>query len=465
MRVEGPRRASKKGRPPDMKAWRSVLIGLLLAHTPGMLSAQKASITGQVLDSDFAGPVQGVLVTLIGAAGNPVQSRLSNALGRYRFTDVDPGEYSVTANMIGYGTTTSRDFSLAPGKVHILDLTVEVTAIILGGLAVSGERRCGLDPNEGIILAQLWSEVREALQRASFTGGLPFVYETRSITRRMTRNASGVIDVESTPIIIASGVPYVSLDPEVFRERGYAFRNDTTNLIDYYAPDADVLLSDAFTDTHCFQLERGEDEEDGLVGVKFEPLDGRDIPEIQGVAWVDPGTIKLRHVEFQFVNVLRGSRQKHLGGRMDFVELPSGLWIIEVWRLRVPVVSQSASDRWGIQRRRFRPADLLAIQEFGGVVDRVRDAAGEPVFDAHAGLVRGIVVDSETGAPAPGIIVTLGDTGRLARTGASGVFRFGDVPEAMYRITFQDAAGVFLGEVAERPTPGIQTFIRFVISR
>jgi carboxypeptidase family protein len=447
-----------------MKVWRVWGLGLLLALAPGLLEAQQATITGRVLEADVSSPVQGVLLVLMTARGTRVQSRLSNSLGRYGFTNIPPGDYVVSANMIGYGTTTSIPFSLGPDTRHVVDLTVDVAAIKLEGLSVSGERRCGLDPDEGIVLARLWSEVREALERASFAGGAPFVYETQSFKRRLTRTASQVLDEEFEKDVIISGVPYVSLDPEVFRERGYAFR-DSTNLIEYYAPDADVLLSDAFTETHCFQLEKGDDEEEGLVGIKFEPLDGRDLPEVEGVAWVDPETIKLRHVEFQFKNVLRGPRQKYIGGRMDFAELPSGLWIIREWRLRVPVVSIAATREWGVRRRMFRPDDLLVIQEVGGIVDLVRDELGEPVFDAKAGLVRGIVVHAETDEPAAGVTVTMGDTGRIARTNDAGAFRFGDIPEGMYRFTFRDADGNLLGEVEEQPRPGVQTFIRFLIRR
>jgi Carboxypeptidase regulatory-like domain len=445
-----------------MKVWRITVLGLMLALAPGSLSAQRASITGRVLESEFASPVQGVLLLLMDARGNRVQSRLSNGVGRYQFTEVEPGDYTVTADMIGYGTTASGTFSLGPAEIHVLDLEVKVAAIRLDGLSVSGERRCGLDPDEGIVLARLWSEVREALERASFAGGMPFIYETKSIKRRLTPTASRIIEEESKRQLIVSGVPYVSLDPEVFRERGYAFRNDTTHLVGYYAPDADVLLSDAFTETHCFELERGLSDE-GLVGIKFEPLDGRDLPEIKGVAWVDPETIKLRHVDFQFRNVLRGPRQKYIGGRMDFAELPSGLWIIERWNLRVPSVTLTANREWGVRRRMFRPDDMLAIQEVEGVVDLVRNPAGEPIFDANAGLVRGIVVSANTDEPVAGIIVTLGDTGRVARTNASGAFKFGDVPGGSYRVTFRGPDDVLLGSVEERPSPGVQTFIRFVV--
>lgn len=445
--------------------WRVLGLGLMIAQAPGMLESQTASISGRVRESELSDPIRGVLLVLLNADGEPVQSRLSNSFGRYVFTGVTPGEYSLRADMIGYATTRSGLFMLTPDEVHILDLTVEIVAIHLEGFAITGERRCGLDPNEGIVLAQLWSEVREALERASYTGGVPFVYETQSFTRTLTRDASRVMKEEFESQLIFSGVPYVSIDSEIFRERGYAFHNDTTGLVEYYGPDTEVLLSDAFAETHCFELRAGDDEAAGLVGIGFTPLDGRNLPEIEGVLWVDPESFKLSHLEFRFQNVLRGSGQKHIGGRIDFAELPSGLWIIEEWSLRVPLVSHRSNREWGVRRRRFRPNELLAIQEVGGVVDLVRDADGQPVFDAHAGLVRGIVVDADTDAPVVGALVTLGDTGRVARTNESGAFSFGDIPEGVYRFTFQNADGTFLGEVEERPRPGVQTFIRFLVQQ
>ena len=447
-----------------MKAWRCLLASLFL-FGPTLVGAEQAMVAGRVTESGALRPIQGVLVNLLNPAGEFLQRRLTNSSGRFRFPDLPAGRYSVSADMIGYAATESDRFAVEANTIHPLDLEISIAAIHLDGLDVTGERRCDLDPDEGIVLARLWSEIREALTRATFTGGVPFVYEVESVKRHLSRNASRVIDEESLDEVILSGVPYVSLDPEVFGERGYVFRSDSTNIVNYYAPDADVLLSDVFTETHCFQLKRGDGENQNLIGIGFEPLDGRDLPEIEGVLWVDPGSTKLSHVEFRFRNVLRGPRQKHLGGRMEFTELPSGLWIISSWYLRLPTVPVRASARWGIDGRQFRPDDLLVIREVGGNVRLVRDPEGEPILDADAGLVLGIVVDAETEEPIPNVTIRLGDTGRLARTNADGRFRFTEIPEGTYTFTFADADGGPFGEVEEHPRPGVQTFIRFAVHR
>ena len=97
-----------------MKVWSLMGLGLILVQAPGLLEAQPASVSGRVLESDFDSPVQGVLVLLLNTAGERLASRLTNSLGRYRFTDIPPREYSVSADMIGYGTTTSSPRPLSP---------------------------------------------------------------------------------------------------------------------------------------------------------------------------------------------------------------------------------------------------------------------------------------------------------------------------------------------------------------
>ena len=45
----------------------------------------------------------------------------------------------------------------------------------------------------------------------------------------------------------------------------------------YWAPDAAVLLSDEFLDTHCFHVTRNERRAPGLIGLAFQPVRGRNL--------------------------------------------------------------------------------------------------------------------------------------------------------------------------------------------
>ena len=69
---------------------------------------------------------------------------------------------------------------------------------------------------------------------------------------------------------------------------------------EFWAPDAGVLLSDSFLDTHCLRIRAGGSE---LVGLDFEPVPNRDVADIAGTLWLDPATAELQRVDFRYVNL------------------------------------------------------------------------------------------------------------------------------------------------------------------
>ncbi len=58
------------------------------------------SIYGTVLDVDTNEPLQGVLLTLMPTA----KTRYTGSLGTYQFEDLQPQQYTITAQMQGYRT-------------------------------------------------------------------------------------------------------------------------------------------------------------------------------------------------------------------------------------------------------------------------------------------------------------------------------------------------------------------------
>src|SRR3990172_5426032 len=75
--------------------------------------------------------------------------------------------------------------------------------------------------------------------------------------------------------------------------RGYVVTGPR-DTVDYYAPDAEVLLGDGFVNTHCFNVRDGGNEHPGLVGLVFEPVPTRTLPDVEGVLWIEKGSLGLR---------------------------------------------------------------------------------------------------------------------------------------------------------------------------
>jgi hypothetical protein len=219
--------------------------------------------------------------------------------------------------------------------------------------------------------------------------------------------------------------PYVALSAERLAEHGFVTRADDGSL-EYWAPDANVLLSDSFLDNHCFHIAPPEASDSRLVGLAFEPVAGRAVTEIRGVLWIDAETSELERLDFRYVNLPFGERTQWdaVGGRVEFERLNSGMWIVRRWRIRMPVVEM----RSGADATSGRGLVLSEIQEVSGEVVDVNVAAVRrlPIAAAVRVGITGIV--SAEGRPVAGVAVVLTDStgARVASavTNGAGTFRF-----------------------------------------
>src|SRR5690606_981255 len=91
-----------------------------------------------------------------------------------------------------------------------------------------------------------------------------------------------------------------ALAPDTLADHGFV--RDMDGTVIFYAPDAEVLLSDAFLNTHCFGLRETTAQGEDRVGLTFEPVPGRRVPDVRGVLWLDTEGARLRSIEYQYVN-------------------------------------------------------------------------------------------------------------------------------------------------------------------
>jgi len=113
-----------------------------------------------------------------------------------------------------------------------------------------------------------------------------------------------------------------------------------------HGPDARVLLSSDFADSHCFRIvdSAGLEEEQAAgerwVGLAFEPApEPASVIRIGGTLWLDRASGELRQVQFQY-RWYEPRRQiwapwgAGSGGTIRYRGLDDGRWIIEWWELR-----------------------------------------------------------------------------------------------------------------------------------
>src|SRR5947207_1864427 len=97
-----------------MKAFKAlgVLLAILLA-LPAAAQTLVGSVTGKVTDEQ-GGSLPGVSITLVGKTGS--KTTTSETDGTYRFQAVDPGTYSVQADMNGFVPRKQDNVVITVGK-------------------------------------------------------------------------------------------------------------------------------------------------------------------------------------------------------------------------------------------------------------------------------------------------------------------------------------------------------------
>jgi len=124
----------------------SLLLSLPLVAANSALAAGDASIRGVVTD-DAGSPVRGAIVRA--QLGNTLHARYSDGAGRYEIDGLEPGQYDVTVDALGFALATQQaeaensavaDFSLTPHwdvarlntaqLKHLLPQTDEMTFLV-----------------------------------------------------------------------------------------------------------------------------------------------------------------------------------------------------------------------------------------------------------------------------------------------------------------------------------------------
>ncbi len=259
-------------------------LAAVLSLSPiGRLDAQ--TLRGRVVEEGTDTAIAGALVLLLSPAGDELASTVSGASGAYAIRVPAPGEWSLRVERIGFASSTVGPFRLATGADRTVPVSVSSVPVALPTITVEGEGgTCRLDAQEGEAAWRLWDEARKALQVSEIIEGRT-VFKTE-VMERFVDPFDTTIGREHTEFITAVGSsPFGVSSPEDLQDRGFV-RDSAGGRMAYYGPDARVLLSDIFQESHCFRAIKGRD---GLVGLGFEPAQTRSRADIRGTLWLECG--------------------------------------------------------------------------------------------------------------------------------------------------------------------------------
>lgn len=408
-------------------------VGLLLSivttgAAPPTAGAQV--VQGRLVDPAERGGIGGAMVSIVLDDDRRVAETLTRGSGLFEVTPPSPGRYRLKAERIGYATTWSDHFEISAGDTLTIDLVARIEAITLEGIEVEGDSRCRVRPAEGLAVTRVWDEARKALDAALWTQerGL-YEYEMMGITRQLDRDGRRVISEERTYQQGFSKSPYISRSADLLVAEGFARLTNSESI--YWAPDAAVLLSDPFLDTHCFRL-RFDEDAPGLIGLAFEPVPGRRLPEIEGTLWLNPADSQLKWLDFHYLNLALPDAisSAPAGGRVEFRAMPNGTWIVDSWRIRMPRAEPYTNPFTG-----GRGVRLSGITEQGGDVLRAHGNDGAVPIDDRGGQILGVVYDSlQQGLSGARVYVEGTDIDALA--GRGGRFELSGLQSGAYAVNF-----------------------------
>jgi len=393
-----------------MSAWRAmpcVVVMIALAALP--LNAQV--VRGRVTEGSSTLPVPGALASLLQeTADSALASTLTTQEGDYALRVPAPGRYRLAVKRIGVKRFVSAPFDIAEGETLVLDVSLDPVALTLPEVTVSG--LCATNPRDLRRIASLWDEARTALEATEIS------QRERLISATISRYA-GELDPASLRVLfdwrsdaqVMVQQPFTSMSGDSLSAMGY-WRVLPGDSVEYLAPDASALLSNAFIRDHCFTLAGAPRNRRDLVGLSFAPSRDRRLPDIRGTVWLDARRFELRFIEFRYTQLPEMPDAERVGGEVYFSRLESGAWIVDRWFIRMPQVIVLPEAI--VPRRQLR--------EEGGTV-----ITSGVTLSIPPSTVIGVVRDS-AGRPLAGALVRAIGAHRQAVTGDDGTYRIDSLP-------------------------------------
>lgn len=364
---------------------------LALLALPEPAAAQV--VRGSVAEAGSDRAVDGAFVRLLASDGTRAAATFTDPDGGFALRAPGGGRYRLRVDRLGYAGRTGGWFELGEGTSLRRTVRLEPRATALSDLEVEGEGQCRSRPDEARRTYRVWDRLRTALEAARWwaEAGSHYVVESRRFERLLDRELDPVATTASETRLGAARSTFLGAPAESLSASGWVVEEAAQRR--YYGPDARTLLSAAFLADHCFWLTREDAPREGWLGLAFRPSEDRSAPDVRGAFWLDASTGELRQVRWRYTGLpspLDGSRA---GGRVDFLRLSTGPWLIRSWRIRMPVTGGELYRAPGQGPR--APDRVLGYDVHGEELVRLATPEGRLLYRADEGGAT--AADAETG--------------------------------------------------------------------
>ena len=417
-------------------------LGFLCA-TAGSLAAQ--TVRGTVVLRDST-PATGVIVVATDDRGRAATRTLTTTEGGFLLQLPAPGRFTLELLRIGYRPTRGPVVDIAAGATQTLRLVFDANPVVLSTVNVSVRETCRVSADTGLMVTQAWEEARKAMLSTQLsTDGAPLVAEWIEFDRTLDSAGRRVRDQKVRTQRHPTTHAFRSQPAETLHAKGYVVSDDKSTT--FYAPDADVLLSELFASAHCFRLENPPADRASLIGIGFTPAaDRRDVRDIEGTLWLDRASAELRTLEFRYTNLPDAAQSAAAGGQVDFLRLDDGNWLVSRWSVRMPRLEAERVGNLRLKRMEVSGTKtvLRSVAVTGGEVTRImrRDST---IYELPGSEVLVQVLQRDTLNRASLATITLDGTDYSARANADGFVQLWPVLSGRYRAHVTTEMMVALG--------------------
>jgi hypothetical protein len=403
-------------------------LGALIAPARS-LAAQR--VRGQVVLPDSTTPAAGVIVVATGDNGAPVRA-LTAGRGAFDLALPRAGRFELRVLRIGFAPTLVPGIDVAAGETKTIRVVLGAERISLSRVTVRGKDECDTRRDAGLLVTRVWEETRKALMASQLVADNPLVAEWIQYDRHLEPNSTRVWQQHVRTTKSPTTHAFVSRPAESLAELGYIVEDSTTR--EFFAPDAEVLLSESFSNLHCFHLEPPPAGHPGFIGLGFKPRRGaRNVKDIEGTLWLDRESAELQWLEYHYTNLLDAEERAGTGGRVEFLRLASGEWLVSRWNILMPpALPAQSTDTAGSAVPANPDASKKSVQITGGQVISV--ARGDSLL--YRAKVAGLnvqLIARESAITVAGATVTLLGTDYMVKADSAGRARVSPVLEGRYR--------------------------------